>query len=50
MGWWLLPEGSHHEIWTNGKETELVPRHREISEPLAQKILRKAQAFPAERR
>ncbi len=50
MGWWLLREGSHHEIWTNGKETEPVPRHREVAEPLAKKILKKARAFPAERR
>jgi len=50
MGWWLLREGGHHEIWTNGMETEPVPRHREISEPIAKKILKKAQSFPAERR
>jgi hypothetical protein len=30
-GWWLLREGGHHEIWTNGEETEPVPRRREIS-------------------
>lgn len=50
LGWWRLREGSRHEIWTNGKETEPVPRHREIAEPLAKKILGKAHTFPAKRR
>ena len=50
LGWWLLREGGNHEIWTNGKETEPVPRHREVSDTLAQKILRKAEAFPGHRR
>jgi mRNA interferase HicA len=48
-GWWMLREGGHHEIWTNGKEMEPVPRHREIPELLAKKILRKAEAFPGQR-
>jgi mRNA interferase HicA len=50
LGWWLLREGGNHEIWTNGKETEPVPRHREVSDLLAQKIIRKAEAFPGDRR
>ena len=50
LGWRLLREGGNHEIWTNGKETEPVPRHREISEFLARKILRKAQTYPGVRR
>ena len=31
-------------IWTEGKEEEPVPRHSEINEILARKILRKAGA------
>ncbi|MCL4513317.1 MAG: type II toxin-antitoxin system HicA family toxin [Candidatus Eremiobacteraeota bacterium] len=46
FGWWLSREGGNHEIWTNGKETEPVPRHKEIAEPLVKKILRKAEAHP----
>jgi mRNA interferase HicA len=42
LGWWLKRQGGSHEIWTNGEETEAVPRHREIKEGLARKILEKA--------
>ena len=41
-GWWLARQGSRHEVWTNGKVTEAVPRHREIDEYTARSILRKA--------
>ena len=43
LGWYLLREGSNHEIWTNGEIQEPVPRHREINELLAKKILKIAQ-------
>ena len=46
LGWRLLREGGSHEIWTNGSESEPVPRHREISELLAHKILKKARKYP----
>lgn len=46
-GWWLLREGANHEIWTNGKIQEPVPRHREINEMLAKKIIKKAEANKA---
>ncbi len=39
LGWWLKREGGNHEIWTNGEDTEPVPRHREVKETLAKKIL-----------
>lgn len=42
LGWWLLREGSRHEVWTNGNIQEQIPRHREIKEQLAQKIIRTA--------
>ena len=42
LGWWLLREGARHEIWTNGNIEEQIPRHREINERLAQKILKTA--------
>lgn len=44
-GWWLLREGGRHEIWTNGTESEPVPRHREIDEFLAKKIINTAKRF-----
>lgn len=46
LGWWFLREGGNHEIWTNGKETEAVPRHREINENTARGILRNAKRNP----
>lgn len=45
-GWYLLRQGGRHEIWTNGDVEEPIPRHREINEMLAKKILKKAEANP----
>lgn len=42
LGWWFLRHGGNHDVWTNGKNTEAVPRHQEIKEILARKILRNA--------
>jgi mRNA interferase HicA len=42
LGWWLKREGANHEIWTNGIIDEPLPRHREINERLARKILKTA--------
>ncbi|HMF43096.1 MAG TPA: type II toxin-antitoxin system HicA family toxin [Polyangia bacterium] len=49
QGWWLDRQGGRHEVWTNGKLTEPVPRHREIHERTAHSILRKAEASPGPR-
>ncbi len=46
LGWWLKREGGNHEVWTNGKDTESVPRHREINEILAKKIIQIAKNNP----
>lgn len=43
LGWWKLREGASHEVWTNGTITEQIPRHSEINEYLARKILKTAQ-------
>lgn len=40
-GCYLLRHGHDHDIYTNGKNTEPVPRHSDINEELAKKILRK---------
>jgi mRNA interferase HicA len=45
-GWWLLRRGGRHDVWTNGEATEAVPRHAEINELLARKILRRARGAP----
>ncbi len=43
LGWWLLRHGGNHDAWTNGEDVEQVPRHNEINELLAKKIIRNAQ-------
>lgn len=40
-GWRLLRNGANHDIYTNGKCSEPIPRHAEIKEQLAKAIIRK---------
>lgn len=40
-GWYLARKGSNHDIYTNGKRSEPIPRHREINELLAKSIIKK---------
>jgi mRNA interferase HicA len=40
FGWWLMRHGGRHDIWTNGIAEEPMPRHSEIDEYLAKKILK----------
>ena len=42
LGWVFLRHGAKHDVWTDGEVLEYVPRHNEINENLARKILRKA--------
>jgi mRNA interferase HicA len=42
-GYWFLRHGGSHDVWTNGKRNETVPRHNEISENLARRILRRCE-------
>ncbi len=42
LGWSFLRHGGSHDVWTDGQRLEYVPRHAEINENLARKILRKA--------
>jgi mRNA interferase HicA len=46
-GCYLKREGSSHSLWINPRTgvVETVPRHTEIKEPLAQKILRSLDAL-----
>ena len=46
LGWYFLREGNSHEIWTNGKDVNAIPRHREINENTARSIIKVAQANP----
>jgi mRNA interferase HicA len=45
-GWWFLKHGGNHDTWTNGHEIEQIPRHSEIGENLARKIIKRVQANP----
>lgn len=40
-GWYLKRSGSNHDIYTDGTESETIPRHREVAENLAKAIIRR---------
>lgn len=40
-GWHFKRNGGNHDIYTNGIDTESVPRHNEIKENLAKAIIKK---------
>lgn len=46
-GCYLKREGASHSLWVNPKTgvLEAVPRHNEIKEPLAKKILKSLNAI-----
>jgi len=45
-GCYLKREGKSHSLWINPKNgvVEAIPRHKEIKEPLARKILKSLNA------
>ncbi len=40
-GWYLKREGANHDIYTNGINTEPVPRHNELNEMLVKAIIKR---------
>jgi mRNA interferase HicA len=40
-GWYLKEHGANHDKYTDGNETEMVPRHSEINEILARNIIKR---------
>lgn len=40
-GWYLKRNGGGHDIYTNGTETETIPRHKEVKENLARAIIKR---------
>ena len=40
-GWWLERHGGDHDIYTDGENFESIPRHSEINEVLAKKIIKR---------
>jgi len=49
FGWWFDRHGGNHDLWTNGYIFESVPRHAEVNEMLAKKILRRAENNPPDK-
>lgn len=41
IGFQLERHGGRHDVYVRGKETEEIPRHKEIDERLAKAILRR---------
>ena len=39
LGWHFLRHGGKHDVWTDGKREQAIPRHTEIHDKLAQAIL-----------
>lgn len=50
LGWWFEYSGKKHDQWTNGVRGESIPRHNEIREMLAKRILRTARENPPEKK
>jgi mRNA interferase HicA len=48
LRWRFLRAGGKHDVWTNGEMEEFIPRHKEIGEGLAKKILKTAKENPGE--
>lgn len=40
-GWYLQRHGSNHDVYTNGKASEPIPRHTEVEERTAQAIIKR---------
>lgn len=41
IGFEFYRHGGNHDIYRRGKDTEMIPRHKEINERLAKAILKK---------
>ena len=40
-GWYLKRHGAEYDIYTNGKQSEPIPRHPDINERLARSIIKR---------
>ncbi len=40
-GWHIERNGANHDIYRKGNNTEMIPRHTEIKEQMAQTIIKK---------
>ena len=46
LGWWDTGKGGKHTKWTNGTDSQPVPRHKEINEHTAKSILNFVEKHP----
>lgn len=46
FGWYFKEHRANHDHWTNGIEIESIPRHNNINENLAKKIIKTAKNNP----
>jgi mRNA interferase HicA len=40
-GWYLKRHGGSHDVYTDGNNIEVIPRHPDINEQLARTLIRK---------
>ena len=40
-GWYFKRSGGDHDIYTNGKKSEAIPRHKEVNEQLSKAIIKR---------
>jgi len=40
-GWYLKRHGSNHDIYTDGINSEVIPRHPDVNEKLAKGLIKK---------
>ena len=40
-GWYLKRNGGSHDVYTNGTDCEMIPRHKEVKELLAKRIIKR---------
>lgn len=40
-GWNFYRSGNNHDIYSNGKKMEAIPRHKEINQMLAEAIIKR---------
>lgn len=40
-GWYLKRHGANHDVYTDGVNTEMIPRHPDVKEKLARGLINK---------
>lgn len=45
-GWYFDHHGTNHDIYTNGKQYEPIPRHPDVNEQTAKDIIKRTKKNP----